>query len=46
MKTQMQTFFESNNIFLIIKMLYNKYFLLSYNKNDFKIGEKEFFKPR
>lgn len=37
---------KSNNSFLMIKILENRYFIFTYNKDELKMGKKEFFEPR
>lgn len=46
MKTQMQTLSKSNNISFIIKILNNKHFLFTNNRDKIKMSKKEFFELR
>lgn len=44
-KAQIQTLFESNDTFLITKMLDNRYFLFTYYRNKIKTGKENFLEP-
>lgn len=42
----MQNLFKSNNTFFITKMLDNGYFSFTYNRNEIRISDKDFSKPK
>lgn len=39
----MQTLFQSNNTFFMTKILDNRHFLFTYNRNGIKTDEEDFF---
>ena len=46
MHAQIDILSESDNTFLITKMLDNRYFLFIYNSNEIRMGKEEFSEPR